>query len=95
MEAIPEPDLSRFLFIGEAAFILQVHTRTLREWERVGLVDAVRQPGTGYRLFHRDDIERMVAHAQTGTRQEEGARRLARVLREQLFSRPRPRIRPK
>jgi len=94
MDLHPDPDLSRYLFIGEAAFALQVRASTLREWEHVGYLQAIRQPRTGYRLFHRDDVERMVMNAQTSTRREEGIRRLARILRERVFWRPRPRLRP-
>ncbi|MET1072202.1 MAG: TioE family transcriptional regulator [Umezawaea sp.] len=44
------------LTIGELAHRLRVTPATLRNWEDAGIVVPERDPATGYRLFHADDV---------------------------------------
>jgi excisionase family DNA binding protein len=38
---------------------LGVHENTVRNWQKRGLIRAMRLPGSGYRRFSADDVERM------------------------------------
>lgn len=42
--------------IGELARRLRVTPATLRTWEGAGILTPAREPGTGYRVFHADDV---------------------------------------
>ena len=44
--------------IGEAAEILHVTTRTLRHWDRIGLLVPARRAWSDHRLYTDDDLER-------------------------------------
>jgi excisionase family DNA binding protein len=48
-----------FLNVRETAQALGVHENTIRNWEARGLLRAVRLPGSGFRRFSRDDVERL------------------------------------
>jgi excisionase family DNA binding protein len=43
----------------EAALRLGVHENTIRQWANRGLLQAVRLPGSGFRRFALDEVERM------------------------------------
>jgi predicted site-specific integrase-resolvase len=43
--------------VGEAALILGVTTKTLRNWDRSGKVTARRHPVNGYRIYLREELE--------------------------------------
>lgn len=47
------------LNVRDTARLLGVHENTVRNWERNGVLRAVRLPGSGYRRFALGDIERM------------------------------------
>ncbi|HLY49006.1 MAG TPA: MerR family transcriptional regulator [Solirubrobacteraceae bacterium] len=47
------------LSVRETARRLGVHENTVRNWQKRGLIRAVRLPGSGYRRFSADDVERM------------------------------------
>ena len=47
------------LNVRETARRLGVHENTVRNWQKRGLIRAVRLPGTGYRRFSIEDVERM------------------------------------
>lgn len=47
--------------VREAATRLGVHENTVRNMEQRGQLKAVRLPGSGYRRFLKEDIERMRA----------------------------------
>ena len=49
------------LNVRDTARALGVHENTVRNWEERGLLRAVRLPGSGYRRFAVQDIERMRA----------------------------------
>ena len=49
------------LNVRETARALGVHENTVRNWERRGLLRAVRLPGSGFRRFVVGDVERMRA----------------------------------
>jgi DNA-binding transcriptional MerR regulator len=46
--------------VGEAAAILGVTTKTLRNWDRQGKVKARRHPVNGYRLYLREELEELL-----------------------------------
>jgi excisionase family DNA binding protein len=48
-----------FLGVRETAKRLGVHENTVRNWERRGVLSAVRLPGSGFRRFPSDQVERM------------------------------------
>jgi excisionase family DNA binding protein len=61
------------LSVRETAKRLGVHENTVRNWQERGLIRAARLPGSGYRRFRLEDVERMrremlshVAPADTG-----------------------------
>jgi excisionase family DNA binding protein len=45
--------------VQEAARRLGVHPNTIRNWESQGLLMAIRLPGSGYRRFSVDEVERL------------------------------------
>jgi excisionase family DNA binding protein len=48
-----------FMNVRQAASELGVHENTIRNWEDQGLLHAIRLPGSGFRRFPKDEIERM------------------------------------
>jgi excisionase family DNA binding protein len=48
-----------FLNVRDAAKKLGVHENTVRNLEKRGQLKAVRLPGSGFRRFRKEDIERM------------------------------------
>ncbi len=49
------------LNVRDAARALSVHENTIRNWEARGLLRAVRLPGSGFRRFAVEDVERLRA----------------------------------
>jgi excisionase family DNA binding protein len=49
------------LNVRETARALGVHENTVRNWEARGILRAVRLPGSGYRRFSIQDVERLRA----------------------------------
>jgi excisionase family DNA binding protein len=47
------------LNVRETARRLGVHENTVRNWEKRGLLPAIRLPGSGYRRFRFEDVERL------------------------------------
>jgi excisionase family DNA binding protein len=47
------------LNVRETARRLGVHENTVRNWEKRGLLRAIRLPGSGYRRFRVEDVERL------------------------------------
>jgi DNA-binding transcriptional MerR regulator len=45
--------------IAEAAQILGVSVSTLRNWDRLGKLKPRRHPMNGYRIYDREEIERL------------------------------------
>lgn len=50
---------TEFLNVRETAKELGVHENTVRNLEKRGLLQAARLPGSGFRRFRRDDVDRM------------------------------------
>lgn len=46
-----------YMTITEAAEFLGVSASTLRNWDRLGKLKAVRNPMNGYRLYRKSDLE--------------------------------------
>ena len=47
------------LNVRDTARALDVHENTVRNWEERGILRAVRLPGSGYRRFSVQDVERL------------------------------------
>jgi len=52
--------LTDYLRVAEAAKFLGVSPSTLRNWDRSGKLTAARHPVNGYRLYRREDLERVL-----------------------------------
>lgn len=48
-----------FMNVRETAEHLGVHENTVRNWEGRGILRGFRLPGSGFRRFSREDVERM------------------------------------
>ena len=82
---------ARFLNVRETAERLGVHENTIRNWEKHGLLHAVRLPGSGFRRFDPAEVERMwrdmtsnLAPADTGPILEPAAAIRGRILHGDL-----------
>jgi excisionase family DNA binding protein len=53
---MPAADL---LNVRKTAEELGVHENTIRNWEKNGILRGVRLPGSGFRRFPREEVERM------------------------------------
>jgi excisionase family DNA binding protein len=49
----------QLLNVRDTARALGVHENTVRNWEERGILRAVRLPGSGYRRFSVQDVERL------------------------------------
>jgi excisionase family DNA binding protein len=47
------------LNVRQTAEVLGVHENTVRNWEKSGLLRGVKLPGSGFRRFPREEVERM------------------------------------
>lgn len=56
-----------FLNIKDAADILGVTPLTLRNWDKCGKLGARRHPMSNYRIYLREDIERLVDEITAGS----------------------------
>jgi excisionase family DNA binding protein len=62
--SIPHPEggfmaTTEFLNVRETAKELGVHENTVRNYEKKGTLKAVRLPGSGFRRFLKEDVDRM------------------------------------
>jgi excisionase family DNA binding protein len=48
-----------FLNVRETAQQLGVHENTVRNWNARGVLQGIKLPGSGFRRFPRDEVERM------------------------------------
>lgn len=48
------------LRIGEAAELLGVSAGTLRNWDKAGKLTPLRHPVNGYRLYRREELEKLL-----------------------------------
>jgi len=53
-------NLADYLTVGEAAEQLGVSRSTLRNWDKAGKLRPYRHPVNGYRLYIRDELERLL-----------------------------------
>lgn len=51
--------MSEFLNVRETAKQLGVHENTVRNLEKRGVLQAARLPGSGFRRFRKDEVDRM------------------------------------
>lgn len=49
-----------YVRVGEAAVMLGVTTKTLRNWDHAGKLRARRHPVNGYRIYSREDLEALL-----------------------------------
>jgi excisionase family DNA binding protein len=56
---LPMTDTTEFLNVRDTAKTLGIHENTVRNLEKKGELKAVRLPGSGFRRFRKEDIERM------------------------------------
>src|SRR5690606_10529677 len=54
--------MSKYLTISETATLLNKSTKTLRRWDDEGKLSAVREPISNYRVYRKDDVERLFAN---------------------------------
>ena len=59
--------MSNFLTIKQASKMLGVTPLTLRNWDKSGKLKASRNPMSNYRLYRREDIEKIVNDIESGT----------------------------
>jgi len=50
---------TEFMNVRETAKYLGVHENTVRNWETSGVLRGFKLPGSGFRRFSREDVERM------------------------------------
>ena len=50
---------SEFMNVRETAKQLGVHENTVRNWQKSGILRGYKLPGSGFRRFPREEIERM------------------------------------
>lgn len=60
MESFLASRKKQWYTIGEVAEEIGVPATTLRHWEKEGLITPDRDPESGYRQYHRDDIRRLL-----------------------------------
>lgn len=58
--------VQKLLSVRETAKRLGVHENTVRNWERRGILRAVRLPGSGFRRFDPEQVDRMWKEMTTG-----------------------------
>jgi len=54
-------NFSEYLKIRDAALLLGVHPDTIRRWEKLGKIQTYRNPMNGYRLYKKEQLERLLA----------------------------------
>ena len=60
-------ELPKLISIKEASRILSVTPLTLRNWDRDGKLKALRHPMNNYRVYRREDIEKLLVSISTGS----------------------------
>ena len=53
-------NLSDYLTVGQAAESLGVSRSTLRNWDKAGKLKPLRHPVNGYRLYCREELEKLL-----------------------------------
>jgi len=57
--------LNDYMTIRDASNMLGVCQATLRRWDKLGKLKAVRHPINGYRLYKKDEIKGLIRKATT------------------------------
>ncbi len=52
--------LDEYLTVSQAAEFLGVSPSTLRNWDKAGKVKASRHPVNGYRLYRREELQKLM-----------------------------------
>jgi excisionase family DNA binding protein len=60
MQGIEITKIGEYLTVAEAAEYLGVSPATLRNWDRSGKLKASRHPLNDYRLYRREDLDRLL-----------------------------------
>jgi excisionase family DNA binding protein len=60
-----EQDLKKFITVKEAARMLGVTPLTLRNWDKKGKLEAGRHPFNNYRVYQREDIDKLLVEIAT------------------------------
>lgn len=58
--------LKDYITIKDASRMLKVCEATLRRWDKIGKLKAVRHPINGYRLYERQKIMELISRITTG-----------------------------
>lgn len=58
----------KLLTIKEAAKLLCVTTLTLRNWDKAGKLTALRHPLNNYRVYRRDDVDKLLSAINENTK---------------------------
>ena len=71
LKVIPKPpkhalNSKVMLNVGDAAYLLGIHTNTVRRWSNQGILKSYRIGLRGDRRFQREDIEKFLRERQTG-----------------------------
>lgn len=61
-------DQSKLVTIKDAADMLGVTPLTLRNWDKSGKFSALRHPMNNYRVYRREDIEKLISEIQVNTK---------------------------
>jgi DNA-binding transcriptional MerR regulator len=65
--------LASYLKVSDAAKLLGVTPKTLRNWDRSGKLKPVRNPANGYRLYCPEDIASFLSRLDEGSAQHDPA----------------------
>lgn len=61
-------DQPKLITIKEAADMLGVTALTLRNWDKSGKFKALRHPINNYRVYRREDVEKVISEIKEDTR---------------------------
>lgn len=59
--------LDEYLTVSQAADFLGVSASTLRNWDKAGKVKAGRHPVNGYRLYRREELQKLMEQVKPRT----------------------------
>ena len=59
--------LDEYLTVSQAAEFLGVSPSTLRNWDKAGKVKAGRHPVNGYRLYRREELQKLMEQVKPRT----------------------------
>jgi len=79
-----EASSNKLLTVKEAASILGVTSLTLRNWDKNGKLEAGRHPLNNYRVYKREDIERLLTDIRTNKEKRPTATRTPKNVARKL-----------